>query len=321
MSPQRNEPREVPDAVRALALERRDRFLARENGLGQDLQQQYAAGLMSYRAVLNQQFMRYFSLNLNGDTGEPQWDLTTATRAGLIDSLTDQFDETVSSVEEEANDLLAQTLVDSYNEGYDEGRYLLALAGIDIDALDAGLDPEEVAQTLIDNGVDEVSWADRLTAWSDTYGDKFRTALKAAAVTEATFSETMEMFDLIAAQLINRVVGLAQNELFRADALGSAAAFAYLGPDGQQVWLTREDGLVCAFCASLNRRVTMLQPETDSHTNCRCMKVPLKLLDEYVSDTHELFNTDMSFQAFQALGRGPGRRGSYTPPLTHRYTQ
>jgi hypothetical protein len=311
----------VPDEVRALALERRDRFLARENSLGLDLQQRYAAGLVSYRTILNQQFMRYFSLNLNSDTGEPEWDLTTATRAGLVDSLSEQFDEVIAASEDEASTVLADALVDSYNEGYDEGRYLLALAGIDIDALDDGLDPEEVAQTLIDNGVDEVSWAERLTAWSQTYSDKFRGALKAAAVTGATFSETLEMFDLMAAQLVNRVVGLAQNELFRADALGSAAVIAYLGPDAKEVWLTREDGLVCAFCASLNRRVTTLRPEDDSHTNCRCMKVPLKLLDEYVSDTHELFNTAISFEDFQALGRGPGRRGSYTPPLTNRYTQ
>jgi hypothetical protein len=265
----------VPSYLITAARERRARFVARENDLAAELTQYYASMLGGFRTDLRKYFDQFFLLSTDPEKPDPVWDFISAKRAGIPDRLADDFEQVISDAESDAADELGSALVDSYDEGRDEAMYLLGLVGLTLADVPS-LDPEAVATAIEDNGIDGEAWGERLTAWTETYADKFRKGVKGAMVLGATFAATADVFDRLADQLVGRVVGLGQNELYRADALGSAEIMAPLTAKGaiKEVWVSRGDSLVCPFCQSLHLTITALRPEDDSHANCRCIKVP-----------------------------------------------
>lgn len=259
------------------ASERAIEFEEQETDLERQIRDYYRELLMEYRGMLDRTFLQNFYANLNA-AKESMWDPTTALQLGLIDQLTDSFNDLIDSAAEPMDELLDDELVEGYEQSHDRTLWLLYLGGIDTRDADAPPGFSAIKAALIGAGVAGVGYSQRLGIWNSEVKSRFSQQLRASIVGGRTGRDTLDTYDALTTSYVGRVEGLGKNELHRAYTVGAAAATEpYQGELFGEVWLTKRDPAVCSICAAKELTITDDQPITHSHPGCRCWKVPIPI--------------------------------------------
>lgn len=273
----------APTELISAIQQRVEWFEGQETALGRAIAEIYRALYDDLSARLERFAMTTFRL-ANAE-GVPVWDLQLAKQTDAEAELTNELNVMVDEAEQQVQAVLEDELPTAYLEGYMTGLWELNLAGMGLDELgpenDPDLSSEMVLGLIVAAGIAGLSFMERLQNWSETFKDKFGQWLHAQIVGERPLPETFEGLGSIASGLSGSVGGLGENELFLANTLGTNNAhLRYANFLQGEMWLTRQDILVCALCAERQGEITMEQPGYDSHNHCRCRKVPILLNPE-----------------------------------------
>jgi hypothetical protein len=142
-------------------------------------------------------------------------------------------------------------------------------------------------------GYEGVSYKDRAERWGKEAKPRIRQWLLASALGGLTIDQTLRGVSGITNTLGGRLAALGEDEYHGGFMYGTAQAIrqanngfmygANRAVDIKQwypiseVWLTKEDELVCAVCAVKHLTITMEIPRVHTHPNCRCWKMPITL--------------------------------------------
>ena len=274
------EPKRKPPALLAKTTLEILRELEREQ---YDLKKQFTAYhddlFRSYTDTIKREFLRYL---VPGP--EPRWDAQAAIRAGVPDELADSFEELTAALTDTDEDTFEEELDDALEEGFDQELWLLALGGLPAEQYAEELPPAEGRSAiLLAAGVGGLSWAARMQTHRYEVDAKMRQWLKATIAGGRPLDETLGGVDHLTRRFDTRLIGLFDNEHYRAHGLGAEMALGAARQDYEivEVWVARTnpdgslDRLVCPVCEALHLTVTAAQPVTDSHPACRCRKVPV----------------------------------------------
>lgn len=272
----------VPEPLTAgafVALEALEQYT---RGSLADLDQWHKEMFRAYREDLAAYFRRYSKpgRTLDPDTTPPDVWAIEAVQSRVPVDLATSFAELSEALYNEDTDAMADWLDDALVEGHQRELWLLALGGLDVDEYRDALMPEEEEDRLtllLALGLFGASWLSRRAAWRDDVTGKVTRWVEASIVGGRTLDETLTGFDRITETFTGRVKGLVENEMVRAFDSGGGLALEAVEQDHDitEVWVTRDDPLVCGICKPRHMKVTPLQPITDSHPGCRCRKVPV----------------------------------------------
>lgn len=264
--------------MKETAMERIRRYQRDELALDRSIREFYRALVPDFMEELDRYFLDSFVVKIGRD-GQPKqvWDFFKAAENYAVPKLIESYDAMSRAGEQEVGDLLDESLTDGFNEGYLLGLWMLNEAGVE-DVYGA-LPPPEAAHArnlLMVLGIGGVTYANRLNKWTSLYEEKATRWLRASIFSESTRDETITALGYISGALESRVVALGGDELYRAYNLGQKQAWSqFEGFVAGELWLTREDELVCPICRPLHMRIVWQEPIIDTHPNCRCQKVPI----------------------------------------------
>lgn len=281
---------------RQSALAKARYFQRRELDLGMKIRRLYEDLLFPWREDLERVFFKAVVVPV-GAEGAPRWEPVKA-RQEAIPAAEQKYVEVDHALRVASETLLEEELVETFKDGYLWGVWEMVAAGV-IDEAEAELlqdelldgtevedltiprppDDEAINQMLLVVGFGGLAYLDRMARWRQIYEAKLRRWLDASAAGGLTFIDTTEGVDRILDGLRARLVSLGQNEAHRAFTRGNTVAWRAVAPDRivGEVWMTREDPLVCVTCQAKHLTVTEDQPILDSHPSCRCVKVPIVL--------------------------------------------
>lgn len=263
--------RSVWEGIRALQKE--------EIQQTEDLRSIYAPLLRSYRESLRRAFLGHFVIQLpKRPDGPPEtvWNPLAVTELTNPESDFPVVEDVTAALLDESEQDIELALDDALVEGHRRELWLLELGGINTAPYTDSLpDEEHRTSLLLIAGVVGASWVERLARAGQDHVRKVNQWLRASVAGGRPLDETLTGIERIGEQFVNRVTGLTGNEMHRAYGLGGSVAREAAGRDHHltEVWVTREDKIVCPICADLHLTVTLKQPVTDSHPACRCSKV------------------------------------------------
>lgn len=268
---------EIPELLKRSAEEKRRRLLAREFRATRDVRDYFENLVPDLRTEVQDYFLKFFVLGVALDAMvTPSWDQVSARRLHTVEQLTADFEALVAEIEAAVEDDLDEQLADAYEEGYMLGLWDLSLGGVDPDDMPDPPTHDEILALLLGGAVAGLGYDQRLRTWGDVYAGKYQQWIRASVAGGRTLEDTLTGFDGIASAYAGRVEGLAGDELTRAFTLGSTTAWGSVpGAVRGEVWLTREDPLVCPLCAAKHLTITRDQPVIDSHPSCWCIKAPI----------------------------------------------
>ncbi len=263
-------------AVLKSALERFDILQRRERGLTGTIGDRVEQWTQDYLSTVGHTFHRHF---IN------KWDFAKTKTAGIDRELLQDGNDALDTLGEDVKDDLDQEVGDGYKDGW------LAMMW---DGYRHGyVSDEEVADTPAPDEDATDAWVlaaamgglalgDRVGRWIGNTKIRLKTGLNAAMGREMSLAGTGLVIETLADQLAGQLDLLGTSELQRAFTGGMETVKGLF--DGrlagvESVWLTRQDGAVCPICAALHGVVTVLEPVSDSHPGCRCVKVPLFRVD------------------------------------------
>lgn len=204
----------------------------------------------------------------------PFWNSSRQAAAEAADS----FDDVSDALYDEDVNLMEDGLDEAMVDGHTRELWLLTEGGLDGARYAPSLPNRARRVTLLlIAGVLALNWQQRRATWRDTSRQQVRQWLNASVTGGLTLDETLQGYDRLTTQLSQRVGQLYDDERVRAYGTGADIALQAARRDGEiaEVWVTRQDKLVCPICEALHGTVTPLQPITDSHPACRCVKVPV----------------------------------------------
>jgi hypothetical protein len=246
-----------------------------------DLSEWHKEMFREYEDELAGYFRRYSRPGRSLDPDKTPDDVwaVEAVQGQVLGDLATSFAELSEALYVEDVEAMEEWLDDAMVEGHQRELWLLAMGGIDIDPYVESLSDDEEERTLLllALGVAGLSWATRLGQWRDRVTLDAVQWMHASIVGGQSLDDTLTGLNRITDSFTGRVQGLAENEMVRAfDTGGNIALEAVEGDHAvTEVWVTRNDRLVCGICGPRHMKVTALQPIRDSHPGCRCRKVPV----------------------------------------------
>lgn len=261
----------VPDFILQTAWQKIARLQAREFDALRDVHAYFDRLIPDFRRDLENYFLQHFVL------GVVRPKPTFLDTPGL-DELTTSFDTIVDAVEDNIEEDLDERLADEYDESYWFALWELRTWGIDVEEAPPPPDRKGILALILAAGIAGLNHRDRLRTWGQTYRQKFREWVSSSARIGRDYDDIMSGVDRVFDAWRGRVTALAGDELHRAHLGGTRAAWGVV-PNAivGEVWLTREDPLVCPLCREKHLSITNDQPIEDSHPACRCIKVPILL--------------------------------------------
>lgn len=246
-----------------------------------DLDEWHKDLFREYRDELELYFMQYSESRGLDEEGRPRpavWGFG-AVQARVGDLLTQSFAELSDALYNEDVAAMDDGLDDAMVEGSQRELWLLATGGVDIDPYRDALPSRKHDRSLLllGLGVLGMNWMARRARWRDDSVGRVSQWVRASVAGGRTLSDTLQGYDNLTEQFTGRVKGLYADELKRSFDVGVDVTLTAARKDHAiaEIWLTRDDRLVCPICAALHKKVTPLQPITDSHPGCRCEKVPV----------------------------------------------
>lgn len=265
-------PPTIPDTVLQTAVQKIARLQAREFDVLRDVKQYFEDQIPDFQRDLDEYFFRHFVLTVGG---KKDWEPDVPASA---DAVADSFDHISKAIDKELDEDLGEQLTDEYDESYLFALWELNSYGVDVSDVPPPPDRKRILALLLLGGIEGLNYRDRLHTWGDTYRQKFREWVRSSARIGRDYDGTIGGARRIMQSWQGRVEALAGDELHRASTGGTRDAWALLpGIVSEEVWLTREDPLVCPICAAKHLTITRDQPIRDSHPRCRCIKVPILL--------------------------------------------
>jgi rubrerythrin len=276
MATRRIEEEDIPSLPRK-AIERSFReSRARERELSQELDDLFGPITDSYLEELTGHFFTNFGKDIDPSTKQPIWSLTTAKENDSIEDLSESYRDMMNSLQDEAIDIMDEELTSELEESFDYGLWSLYQSGVDVDEVEGLGGFDERKAMLLAAGVLGVSYVGRLRKATSVAKSKFLSWLRATITGGRPFADTVEGFTRIMKSHQARVTKLAENENHRSFLLGiDQATERAKGQLAGTVWLARPNA--CPICSPRHLTITGLIPISDSHPNCRCIKVPIAL--------------------------------------------
>lgn len=253
-------------------------FQRRELELGSDLLRFYENQFEGFEAELNRFFYQYFTIV--PVSKEQIWD--SSRLKDVLPDATNLITDFTTALEDPVLNIWEEDLIEGYQEGEDLELWWLYQSGVDITPYERESDSSIIKASLIFLGIGGLGYSTRLAHWTQAYIAKMISALQSLVGAGANLSTTQLSMKSIYRGLSNAVSSLARNELKLAYGAGADNVRSRFRPNIQaEVWITKDDTHVCAFCRDLHLEITSLQPIVDSHPNCRCRKVSIVLDYKY----------------------------------------
>lgn len=290
---------EAPDLLKLSVREGTKALEKEERQAGEDMRAFYAPLFRSYREELRRAFLGHFVLK-PVEPGAPPvtvWDPLV-----LMDPEAEfpDLSQLSEALAEESDEFIEGTLDEAMEEGHRRELWLLGLGGLDpLPYADSLPDSNRRAELLLVGGIAGLSWRERLRAAARDFEQRTTRWVSGSVRGGRSLDDTLDGVDRMGAQFANRATALVGNEMYRAFGSGAAIALAAARRDHDitEVWVTREDKIVCPLCAALHLTVTLKQPVTDSHPACRCGKVPVPVGFTPTAKSYREFQRELA--AFQ----------------------
>lgn len=280
----------IPDELIRLIRSRLAEFQRQEDRFTGDIEALLLPLLDEFRRELETYFLSNFLPFIDEASNQPMWDPVTAEALGTVEEFGDSFDELVQAAEDELEPLFEEQLADGVGEGYLTGLWELSLGGADITGADPPPDDRHRLAWLLAGAVAGAGFLDRIRAWGTEYGAKLREWLKAATTSGMTFDQTSTGLSGILKSYGDRLTALGGDELHRSFTVGQEESWKpYKGLLLGEMWMTRQDLLVCPICMDLHGHMTDLEPVVDSHPRCRCWKVPIVVGENFIPEDYHGF--------------------------------
>lgn len=266
---------ELPALTLLVAAEKARELQQREETFSSSVRGFYAELFPEFRNEVRSIMLENFPVEPGKKL--PNWDLLKARQRDLQREVAKSFSELLDVLTSEVATIFDDELVSGYEEGYNRGLWELYQGGVDVEPDDLG-SADDVAVILAASGFGGVGYRQRLKNWGSFFKSKFNRWIRVAVAMEQDLEQTLEGVDQITNAVRHRGETLAVSELHRAFNQGSRRAYEdHVDSIAGEVWLTREDPVVCSVCKGKHLTITDDQPIDDSHPACRCWKAPIFL--------------------------------------------
>jgi hypothetical protein len=258
-----------------------------EASLTSDIKTYFADLFETAQERLEKEFLRLFAKNTN-EQKVSIWDGVKALQQNTTSMLADTYDEAIDAGVEEWAATMDGELPEAFEEGYLTSLWELTGQGMShaqaLAVLGMLPDDEVVLNDLGLMGYEGVPYKDRADRWGKDAKPRLRQWLLASALGGLTLDQTVQGVSGITGTLGGRLAALGEDEYHGGFMYGTAQAirqanngFMY-GADRpvdikqwypiSEVWLTKEDELVCAVCYVKHLSITMEIPRVHTHPNC-----------------------------------------------------